>query len=713
MRDLQQKIEFAQDLIAQLAASKSLEEKVSHLFETPVIKSFSNDIFKQWIEKFSLQQKYLLLCPIALGQGAFLYGTFKEDPLELLETLESIERFYETIGGIIGYHLAVLQLLVNNKEEKKEQYLQPVKIDIHEANAEVHEAIRAGIEQFPLLAELYPVGGAGDRLALMCPEELEPLPAAQLPFCGKTLLEGLFRDLQAREYLYFKLTGKQLTTPVALMTSHEKANDTRIAKILFDNQYFGRPIDSIKLFKQPMVPLITEDGDWVIARPMHPQLKPGGHGAVWRLAISEGIFDWFKSQGRTKGLVRQINNPVAGIDYGLLAFTGIGLKNNKSFGFAACPRVVNNAEGTDVLVETHDKEGYIYTLSNIEYTEFDRKGIEDRPIEDGSLYSSFPANTNILFFDIDAIRKAVEVNPIPGMILNMKTKMDMGNKEVCVGRLESTMQNISDVIATHFKAKPSEEQIRSMPVYLTYNKRRKTLSVAKNAYDPQKSSQGTPEGCFYEWLENMVELLKDHCGMTIPSLCDLRTYLHVGPNLNIYYHPALGPLFEIIAKKIQGGSMNAGSELILNIAELEMRNVTINGSLVITADRIMGHRKNKGLLEYSHNSGKCTLINCQVLNKGIDREATKEYWNQSIVRNEVLDIRLQGNAEFFAEDVCFRRNVKIVVPDGYRMVATEHNDDIDITMKSLTEPTWSWKYSFSADQKISLHIDQQKGTLRS
>ena len=31
-----------------------------------------------------------------------------------------------------------------------------------------------------------------------------------LPYCGRTMLEGLMRDVQAREYLYFRLTGLQV-----------------------------------------------------------------------------------------------------------------------------------------------------------------------------------------------------------------------------------------------------------------------------------------------------------------------------------------------------------------------------------------------------------------------------------------------------------------------------------------------------------------------
>jgi hypothetical protein len=40
----------------------------------------------------------------------------------------------------------------------------------------------------------------------------EGLPAAMLPYCGRSMLEGQVRDLQAQEYLYWHLTGTQVST---------------------------------------------------------------------------------------------------------------------------------------------------------------------------------------------------------------------------------------------------------------------------------------------------------------------------------------------------------------------------------------------------------------------------------------------------------------------------------------------------------------------
>lgn len=52
--------------------------------------------------------------------------------------------------------------------------------------------------------------GAGDRLGLECEDTGECLPAAMLPYSGRTMLESLLRDLQAREHLYYRLTGRQV-----------------------------------------------------------------------------------------------------------------------------------------------------------------------------------------------------------------------------------------------------------------------------------------------------------------------------------------------------------------------------------------------------------------------------------------------------------------------------------------------------------------------
>lgn len=58
---------------------------------------------------------------------------------------------------------------------------------------------------------------------------------------------------------------------------------------------------------QPLVPVAAaEDGQWLIDGPLSPVCKPGGHGAIWKLASDKGVFQWFYSLERKGATVRQV-----------------------------------------------------------------------------------------------------------------------------------------------------------------------------------------------------------------------------------------------------------------------------------------------------------------------------------------------------------------------------------------------------------------------
>ena len=74
-----------------------------------------------------------------------------------------------------------------------------------------------------------------------------------------------------------------------------------------------------KLFEQPLVPVVSVDrGLWVREDFCEMSLKPGGHGAIWKLMHDEGVFDWLEARQRRGAIVRQISNPMAGTDTTLL-----------------------------------------------------------------------------------------------------------------------------------------------------------------------------------------------------------------------------------------------------------------------------------------------------------------------------------------------------------------------------------------------------------
>ena len=87
-------------------------------------------------------------------------------------------------------------------------------------NTTLTEHAKAAAEQ--LAARAATELSAGDRLGLEDPKTGESLPAALLNYNGRTLIEGLLRDLTAREWLYYKTFGEHVKTPVAIMTSAAK-----------------------------------------------------------------------------------------------------------------------------------------------------------------------------------------------------------------------------------------------------------------------------------------------------------------------------------------------------------------------------------------------------------------------------------------------------------------------------------------------------------
>ena len=620
---------------------------------------------KTLFQKLSLKERTILEKIILLNEGERVFAFFDRKP-EALKNLKKMakafletESFYRGLGGLEGYFKCFLKLLKETKPKTKgkpkTKLLEPKIIDITKRTPSINKYIEAGLKNLPLIAEVYPLGGSGDRLKLTS-NKGKPLPAAQLPFLGRSLLEGLIRDLQAREYLYYKTYKKKVLVPIALMTSDAKDNHAQILKLLEENNYFQRPKSSFFIFKQISVPVISEEGHFVLKNPHELLLKPGGHGVIWKLMEEKGAFKWLLKQKRAKLLIRQINNPVAGLDYGLLAFTGYGIKEKKAFGFAACPRRVKSAEGSCVLKLKTVSSSFHYNISNVEYTDFTKWGIVDKPREKGSLYSKYPANTNILFADIKELMKAVKKDPYPGIIINLKTKATdlISKKQVRSGRLELMMQNIADVLDSKLKKTITEKGKLKLKTYLSYGERIGTLSSAKKAYEKGASILETPEGAFFDYLKNMQVLFKT-LGFTLPSFGSEKEYIAKGPAFSIILHPALGPLFSEIAKKISVGKIRPGSELILDLAEVSIQKLTLDGSLIVEGQDL--------------KSSFLALKNVTIQNGGIDRKKPNCFWKNEVVRKGQFYLKLNQNSQFFAEDICFKGSFKLEVFKNEKVTA--------------------------------------------
>lgn len=705
---LTQDIQRLQPLVKKLQESETIWEKHEWISQDPLVIDYlhSPSFLNTFLSGVSLECSFALKSVIAIGQAERVFdSTFlsSEERVkrlrDLLDCLLTVEEFYREIGGIVGYHLTMIKFLCRPEERTYGAlalYQAPEMEDISKLIPSVKEAIYASIENMKELAEIYPVGGAADRLKLHDPETGCALPAAKLHFCGKTLLERLVSDVQAKEYLYFKLKGEQITLPIAMMTSKEKDNHERILSMCKESHFFHRSEKSFFFFCQPSVPTITREGSWGMQGALQPLLRPGGHGVIWKLARDKGCFKWLKAQGVKKALVRQINNPIASEDYGLYAFSGIGLKQDKTIGFCSCPRLVKSAEGMNVLVEEKKGDAFEYTLTNIEYCDFQKYGIADEAVKEESSFSKYPSNTNLLFIDLAAIEEALEETPIPGMLVNLKKisyKDEQGTlREEPLARLESMMQNIADCFTESSSCSKAESEV-ALRSYITYNIRSKTISTTKKEYAIGSSLVETPEGCFIDMMQNAKELL---------SLCNIQLLdeKEVGkPSFCFLFHPCLGPLYSIISQKIRGGSLSSGSELQLSISELDMSDVEIDGSLIIQAENMMGHLQDN-ILCYSTQSGKCFLKNVRIINEGIDYDKSCVFWKGELTRKQCCKVKILGDGEFFAENVTLNGEISLMVQPGSRVTAKEIDGHVVFTEEKISKPSWHWEYSFDEEKNI-------------
>jgi hypothetical protein len=281
----------------------------------------------------------------------------------------------------------------------------------------------------------------------------------------------------------------------------------------------------------------------------------------------------------------------------------------------------------------------------------------------------------------------------------------LGQKITLPGaRLESTMQNIADCITDTFSNK---EHVQNLSTFVLLNSRTKTISVTKKAYDG-KSIQETPEGCYYDLLQENLSLLRTACQFEINPLNSTEEYLKQGPSAIFLYNPALGPLYSVIGQKVSGGRLAANSELQIEAAEVSIRNLDVDGSLLITAENVTGAvNPNTRLLEFGGRVGHCILENVRVRNAGIDREKQNNFVKNRIQRKEACTITLKGASELIAKDVTINANQEIVVPDGMRAVLSQKpNGELSIALEPLVKAS-NWRYAVDKDNQIVLSLDKR------
>ena len=85
------------------------------------------------------------------------------------------------------------------------------------------------------------------------------------------------------------------------------------------------------------MPLVgAEDGRWLLPAPLAPMLKPGGHGAIWKLMHDQGVFAWLAGCGREAALVRQIRRAHSFYSFWSLQVTKQRISSQRRRGTLEC-----------------------------------------------------------------------------------------------------------------------------------------------------------------------------------------------------------------------------------------------------------------------------------------------------------------------------------------------------------------------------------------
>lgn len=636
---------------------------------------------------------------------------------ECISTLLEVDRFYAPIGGLIGYHVEILRELqkhivssANSHDvvAQEKEYFPPPVFHVEDDQKLFWSFAYHGTKALGASAEFYAVGGAGDRLNLIDHVTGEPKPAACLRVLGKTLLNWLFDDIEAREFWHYKVFGKEIRVPIILMTSLEKKNDLEIEKLLEENKWFHRDPGSIFRIIQPLVPLVDQEGNWVAYEPFKLALKPGGHGAIWKLAKDFGVYKWLLEKNIRSIIVRQINNPLSGMDGALLSLLGQGSSESRSFGFASCPMRAGFHEGLNVLERCRLADGSsrpAFCLSNIEYVAFEALKKSNPQLFSGL----FPANVNLLYADLTKIAESVDRNPFPGLLVNLKSDVEIQHPEKGrvvkrAARLESTMQNISDSFSLEEvtptgKGLSSSEIKEHLPSFIQLYQRHKILSVTKRLYDSSRGiAYETPVSFLYDWIVSTRHLLESECRSRLPVGKTFEEFCASGPEFLFTFHPALGPLWNVIGQKIRNLTFHESSQVHISLSEVYIRSFEVNGVFKLEGSAIT---KNSMMINGHgrHHDRECLsrayINNVRIRNKGVDTSSSSllNYVHGTCQYSESCSIVLEGFSEVHIENVTIDGGFSLSVPNGMRAVVEQANDGtVEVLWSRLDSHTPSWTY---------------------
>jgi len=151
------------------------------------------------------------------------------------------------------------------------------------------------------LAVVIVAGGQGSRLGIEAPKGVVKVS----PVKQKSLFQVHTEKIVALNQRY------KANIPLFIMTS--RANDRDIRDFFQQHNFFGLDQDDVYFFIQGMLPSLSEDGKFILAKSGGLFMNPDGHGGTFNALQKNGCLDIMKKRGVEEIFYLQVDNPLVAL----------------------------------------------------------------------------------------------------------------------------------------------------------------------------------------------------------------------------------------------------------------------------------------------------------------------------------------------------------------------------------------------------------------
>ena len=460
------------------------------------------------------------------------------------------------------------------------------------AAAEEAGAAAAGEAAFVVVA-----GGLGERLGyegikLSLPSEVTT---------GASYLQLYVEYLLALQARARAASGDEtLVVPLAIMTSDDTDAATRA--LLAAHANFGAAEGQITFIKQEKVPALA-DSDARLAVKAHEsgvaalEMKPHGHGDVHVLLAQSGLAEKWLADGKKWLVFFQDTNSL--FLNSVLPALGVSSRQGFTMNSICVPRKAGEAAGA-ITKLVHD-DGRTMTI-NVEYNQLDpllkASSAEGGDVNDAATgFSPYPGNANNLVLALDAYVETLNGKDagVVDEFVNPKYKDESRTAFKKPTRLECMMQDFPKLLA---------KELDAPKIGFTTFERWLSFSPAKNALDAGKDlcAKGDPpstaSSAEFDVYAMHARRLAASSGAAVegalarddraPNADGDEEYAGVtlAPTARVVLKPSFAVTAAEIAAKVPGGEkvrVSARSTLVLDGAGIELRDVEVDGALVVRA----------------------------------------------------------------------------------------------------------------------------------